>query len=90
MPQRQGTIDGTDFDAVVIGSGFGGSVAAIMMAKAGKHVLIIERGTWWKNPEGPSKPKKEITFTEDKTITPMNSLIALSLRQPLKKYLACL
>jgi cholesterol oxidase len=32
------------FDAVIIGSGFGGSVAACRLAQAGLRVLILERG----------------------------------------------
>jgi cholesterol oxidase len=32
------------FDAVVIGSGFGGSVMAYRLAEAGRHVLVLERG----------------------------------------------
>ena len=43
-----------EYDAVVIGSGFGGSVAATIFAESGKSVLILERGTFWGNPEGPA------------------------------------
>ena len=32
------------FDAIVIGSGFGGSVAAFRLAEAGKSVCLLERG----------------------------------------------
>jgi cholesterol oxidase len=45
-----------DYDAIVVGSGFGGSVAATTLARAGKKVLILERGTWWISPEEPASP----------------------------------
>lgn len=32
---------------VVIGSGFGGSVAAARLAEAGVDVVLLERGPWW-------------------------------------------
>jgi cholesterol oxidase len=35
---------GDTFDFVVIGSGFGGSVAAMRLAEKGYHVLVLERG----------------------------------------------
>lgn len=34
------------YDAVVIGAGAGGSVAAAVLAEAGLRVLVIERGRW--------------------------------------------
>ncbi|MEY4906778.1 MAG: choline dehydrogenase [Pseudomonadota bacterium] len=36
-----------DFDAVVIGSGFGGAVSACRLAEAGRRVLVLERGRQW-------------------------------------------
>lgn len=32
------------YDAVIVGSGFGGACAAHVLAHAGKHVLLVERG----------------------------------------------
>lgn len=34
----------THYDAVIIGSGFGGSINALRIAQAGKSVLVLERG----------------------------------------------
>lgn len=36
----------SDFDAIVVGAGCAGSVAAYELAKAGKSVLMIERGSY--------------------------------------------
>lgn len=36
--------NGERFDAVVIGSGFGGSISALRLAEAGRSVLVLERG----------------------------------------------
>ncbi|UVO11672.1 GMC oxidoreductase [Mycobacterium sp. SVM_VP21] len=36
-----------DFDAVVVGSGFGGAVMSARLAEAGMTVLVLERGPWW-------------------------------------------
>ncbi len=44
------------FDAIVIGSGFGASVAALRLAQKGKKILILERGTYWITPQHLGKP----------------------------------
>lgn len=35
------------YDAVIIGSGFGGSINALRLAAAGRSVLVLERGRRW-------------------------------------------
>lgn len=34
------------WDTVIVGSGFGGSTVALELAKAGRNVLVLERGRW--------------------------------------------
>src|SRR5437867_10380629 len=43
------------YDAVVIGSGFGGAVTACRLAEAGYTVLVLERGHRW----GPKKGHRD-------------------------------
>jgi cholesterol oxidase len=45
-----------DFDVVIIGSGFGGSVCAYRLASAGASVLVLERGRRWTPTTFPRKP----------------------------------
>ncbi len=47
----------TDFDVVVIGSGFGGAVVACRLAEAGSKVVVLERGKRWKREEYPSRSR---------------------------------
>ena len=44
--EHAGTLPDTDFDLIVIGSGFGGAMAALPAVFAGKRVLMIEAGSW--------------------------------------------
>ena len=36
-----------DYDFVVVGSGFGGSVAALRLSEKGYRVLVVEQGREW-------------------------------------------
>ncbi len=42
-----------DYDYVIIGSGFGGSVSALRLSEKGYKVLVIEKGKWYKKEEFP-------------------------------------
>ena len=46
-----------EFDAIVVGSGFGGAASACRLAEAGKKVLILERGKRWQ----PEQYPRELT-----------------------------
>ena len=46
----------TTYDLVVVGSGFGGAVAACRAAAAGRRVLVLERGRRWEPADYPRKP----------------------------------
>jgi len=42
-----------DYDYIVIGSGFGGSVSALRLSEKGYRVLVIEKGKWLKAKDFP-------------------------------------
>ncbi|MBC8346468.1 MAG: NAD(P)-binding protein [Candidatus Marinimicrobia bacterium] len=42
-----------DYDYIIIGSGFGGSVSALRLSEKGYNVLVIEKGKWWKKEDFP-------------------------------------
>ena len=42
-----------DYDTIIIGSGFGGSVAALRLAEKGYRVLVIEKGKWLSSDDFP-------------------------------------
>ncbi|KAK9127825.1 hypothetical protein Syun_016622 [Stephania yunnanensis] len=46
------------YDAIVIGSGYGGSVAACRMSMAGIKVCLIERGRRWESQDFRTQPSK--------------------------------
>lgn len=42
-----------EFDYIIIGSGFGGSVSALRLSEKGYKVLVIEKGKWFKDNDLP-------------------------------------
>ena len=46
------------FDAIVVGSGFGGSVVAERLASGGRHVCVLERGKPYPPGSFPRKPRE--------------------------------
>jgi len=57
-----------DYDVVVIGTGFGGTMTALPIAEhfrlraKGEKVLMLERGTWWTTPVSTVQDKEVATF----------------------------
>ncbi|MFT5184420.1 MAG: cholesterol oxidase [Flavobacteriales bacterium] len=43
----------TEYDYIIIGSGFGGSVSALRLSEKGYKVLVIEKGKWYKSTDFP-------------------------------------
>lgn len=43
----------TEYDYIVIGSGFGGSVSALRLAEKGYKVAVLEKGKRWANKDFP-------------------------------------
>ena len=41
------------YDYIIIGSGFGGSVSALRLSEKGYKVLVIEKGKWYKPEDFP-------------------------------------
>lgn len=51
-----------DFDAIVIGSGFGGAITSCRLAEAGYKVLVLERGRRWEPKTFPRNPNDPWVF----------------------------
>lgn len=48
-----------DFDAIVIGSGFGGAITTCRLSESRQEVLILERGREWDKDSYPHKPEDD-------------------------------
>lgn len=54
-----------EFDAIVVGSGFGGAVSACRLAQAGRKVLVLERGRRWTPKTYPRAPTDPWIWDQD-------------------------
>jgi cholesterol oxidase len=52
-PGEAGVAAGHDYDYVIVGSGFGGSVSALRLAEKGYRVLVVEAGKRWRTEDFP-------------------------------------
>jgi cholesterol oxidase len=58
-----------DFDALVIGSGFGGAITSCRLAEAGYRVLVLERGQRWDPTNFPRKANDPWVFDPANPVT---------------------
>ena len=58
---RFGNEEEDGYDAVVVGSGYGGSVAACRMSMAGIKVCLVEKGRRWEAKDFPTNSLKIIS-----------------------------
>jgi cholesterol oxidase len=59
-----------EYDAIVVGSGFGGGVAACRLAEAGWRVCVLERGRRFGPGDFPSEPEQAPRFFWDAKLNP--------------------
>ncbi len=53
-----------DYDAIVVGSGFGGAVTCCRLAEQGYRVLVLERGRRWRSEDYPREPDAPWIFDQ--------------------------
>jgi len=53
------------YDTIIVGSGFGGAVAACRLASAGQRVLVLERGRRWTPDTYPRQPDDAWVWEQD-------------------------
>lgn len=74
--------DPIETPVIIIGSGYGGAVAALRLCEAGKKVLMLEMGLNWEKSGIPYsnllKPGKSAAWLKKKTIAPFMNLFSLT------------
>ena len=64
-PGRSGTL--TEFDAIVVGTGFAGAVTACRLVEAGFRVCVLERGRRYGPEDFPTYPTDELFANVDRS-----------------------
>ncbi len=61
---------GGSYDAIVVGSGFGGGIAACRLAEAGQRVIVLERGRRFAPEDFPATPEEAPSALWHPTLNP--------------------
>ncbi|MCA2225322.1 GMC oxidoreductase [Nonomuraea aurantiaca] len=85
--------NGAHVQALVIGTGYGGSVAALRLAKAGVDVHMIEMGMAWDTPGSDGKifcstlaPDNRSYWLRTKTKAPLNYFLGFPIDRDISRY----
>ncbi len=78
---------GTDHEAIIIGSGYSGAVAALRLGESGVQTLVIEMGKYWNRKSGDKdfstmlNPTKSSVWLRKKTFLPFGPPISVNSTQ---------
>ena len=94
VPPPPGINLGLTFDAIVVGSGYGGAIAAAKLVEAGQRVLLLERGREILPGEYPRSlaqavAETQITTSEAGRLTQMNGMLDLRIHKDMSVVLGC-
>src|SRR5512139_1929225 len=85
--------DGAQVPALVIGTGYGGSVAALRLAQAGVDVHMIEMGMAWDTPGSDGKifcstlaPDNRSYWLRTRTKAPLNYFLGFPIDRDISRY----
>ncbi|MHB9756219.1 GMC oxidoreductase [Streptomyces sp. BYX5S] len=85
--------DGAHLPALVIGTGYGGSVAALRLAEAGVAVQMVEMGMAWDTPGSDGKifantttPDKRSFWLRTRTKQPLSNFLGFPIDKDIPKY----
>ncbi|MFD4468735.1 GMC oxidoreductase [Rhodococcus sp. NPDC058505] len=94
---RRALNSGDRVPALIIGSGYGGAVTALRLAKAGIHAHVVEMGRAWDTPGSDGKifsgmlnPDKRSTWLATSTDQPVSNFMGFGINKNVEKYVGIL
>ncbi|MYW67012.1 GMC family oxidoreductase [Streptomyces sp. SID8379] len=93
QPRAAAVADGAHLPALVIGTGYGGSVAALRLAEAGVDVQMVEMGMAWDTPGSDGKifantttPDNRSFWLRTKTKQPLSNFLGFPIDKTVPRY----